>query len=161
MATVRLAALVSSRRLFAQPQPHLAVPQLSIGLFPSSTRVVTRARFTTSTSEQSLRVPKIDRSAPKLFQNADAAVADLKSGSTILSSGFGLCGVAGMDFPCTPYSVSQYCYMIDLSVDCRNVNFCNPSQRSSRSAFFDGSFEQCWRRWERRAFYFDAGRTGQ
>ncbi|KAK7426679.1 hypothetical protein QQZ08_006857 [Neonectria magnoliae] len=30
----------------------------------------------------------------KLFRDADAAVADVKSGSTILSSGFGLCGVA-------------------------------------------------------------------
>ncbi|KAF7162857.1 hypothetical protein CNMCM5623_007979 [Aspergillus felis] len=38
--------------------------------------------------------PKIERAASKLFRNADEAVADLKSGSTILSSGFGLCGVA-------------------------------------------------------------------
>ncbi|KAH6975243.1 hypothetical protein BKA56DRAFT_489179 [Ilyonectria sp. MPI-CAGE-AT-0026] len=30
----------------------------------------------------------------KLFPDADAAVADVKSGSTVLSSGFGLCGVA-------------------------------------------------------------------
>ncbi|CAH0023560.1 unnamed protein product [Clonostachys rhizophaga] len=30
----------------------------------------------------------------KLFKDADAAVADVQSGSTILSSGFGLCGVA-------------------------------------------------------------------
>ncbi|KAH7152718.1 hypothetical protein EDB81DRAFT_868046 [Dactylonectria macrodidyma] len=30
----------------------------------------------------------------KLFADADAAVADIKSGSTVLSSGFGLCGVA-------------------------------------------------------------------
>ncbi|KAK7398262.1 hypothetical protein QQX98_012375 [Neonectria punicea] len=30
----------------------------------------------------------------KLFRDADTAVADVKSGSTILSSGFGLCGVA-------------------------------------------------------------------
>ena len=33
--------------------------------------------------------------ASKLYQTADVAVADIKSGSTILSSGFGLCGVAG------------------------------------------------------------------
>lgn len=37
--------------------------------------------------------PKIDRSK-KLFDSADTAVADLQSGSTILSAGFGLCGVA-------------------------------------------------------------------
>jgi 3-oxoacid CoA-transferase len=35
----------------------------------------------------------------KLFATADLAVADVKSGSTILSSGFGLCGVAGMNRP--------------------------------------------------------------
>ena len=35
------------------------------------------------------------RGGSKLFRTADDAVADVKSGSTILSSGFGLCGVAG------------------------------------------------------------------
>jgi 3-oxoacid CoA-transferase len=39
--------------------------------------------------------PKIVRGASKVYKNADAAVADLKSGSTILSAGFGLCGTAG------------------------------------------------------------------
>ena len=34
------------------------------------------------------------RGQSKLFKDADAAVADIKSGSTLLSSGFGLCGVA-------------------------------------------------------------------
>ncbi|KAL7942927.1 hypothetical protein V8C42DRAFT_142542 [Trichoderma barbatum] len=34
------------------------------------------------------------RPKSKLFESADAAVADVKSGSTILSSGFGLCGIA-------------------------------------------------------------------
>ncbi|KAF4215776.1 hypothetical protein CNMCM5878_007765 [Aspergillus fumigatiaffinis] len=43
---------------------------------------------------QQTLAPKIERGASKLFRNADEAVADLKSGSTILSSGFGLCGVA-------------------------------------------------------------------
>lgn len=40
------------------------------------------------------RAPKIVRGASKLYKSADEAVADLKSGSVILSSGFGLCGVA-------------------------------------------------------------------
>lgn len=39
--------------------------------------------------------PTVERGASKLFKNADQAVADIQSGSTILSSGFGLCGVAG------------------------------------------------------------------
>jgi len=38
--------------------------------------------------------PTIDRGASKLFKSADEAVADIPSGSTILSSGFGLCGTA-------------------------------------------------------------------
>lgn len=39
--------------------------------------------------------PKIVRGASKVYKDADAAVADLKSGSTLLSAGFGLCGTAG------------------------------------------------------------------
>ncbi|KAF2843397.1 succinyl-CoA:3-ketoacid-coenzyme A transferase [Patellaria atrata CBS 101060] len=38
--------------------------------------------------------PKPKRGGSKLFKSADEAVADIESGSTILSSGFGLCGVA-------------------------------------------------------------------
>ncbi|KAE8833103.1 hypothetical protein HRS9139_04922 [Pyrenophora teres f. teres] len=38
--------------------------------------------------------PTIDRSKSKLFKDADEAVADVQSGSTVLSAGFGLCGVA-------------------------------------------------------------------
>ena len=34
-----------------------------------------------------------------MYKDADAAVADLKSGSTILSAGFGLCGTAGANSP--------------------------------------------------------------
>lgn len=32
----------------------------------------------------------------KVYRTADDAVVDIKSGDTILSSGFGLCGVAGL-----------------------------------------------------------------
>ncbi|GAB1206832.1 hypothetical protein APSETT445_005534 [Aspergillus pseudonomiae] len=52
------------------------------------------AQYSTATAEQPVRMPEIDRAASKLFRSADDAVADLRSGSTILSSGFGLCGVA-------------------------------------------------------------------
>jgi 3-oxoacid CoA-transferase len=45
--------------------------------------------------------PTIDRSRSKVYSSADEAVADIKSGSTILSAGFGLCGTAGMCFPST------------------------------------------------------------
>lgn len=40
------------------------------------------------------REPVIDRSRSKLVRSADEAVADIQSGSTVLSAGFGLCGVA-------------------------------------------------------------------
>lgn len=39
--------------------------------------------------------PKPTRGTSKVFKSADEAVADIKSGSTILSAGFGLCGTAG------------------------------------------------------------------
>ncbi|KAH9869919.1 hypothetical protein J1614_006840 [Plenodomus biglobosus] len=42
----------------------------------------------------SASAPKIDRAKSKLFKDADEAVADIQPGSTILSAGFGLCGVA-------------------------------------------------------------------
>ncbi|KIW52299.1 hypothetical protein PV05_07947 [Exophiala xenobiotica] len=38
--------------------------------------------------------PVIDRTRSKVFKDADEAVADLKSGSTLFSAGFGLCGTA-------------------------------------------------------------------
>lgn len=52
-----------------------------------------RAKYSTAVEQPTL-APKIDRSSSKVFKNADEAVADIKSGSTILSAGFGLCGVA-------------------------------------------------------------------
>ncbi|KAL6707466.1 hypothetical protein ACN47E_004036 [Coniothyrium glycines] len=54
-------------------------------------------RFTNprrSISAVAERAPTIDRSKSKLFKDADEAVADIQPGSTILSAGFGLCGVA-------------------------------------------------------------------
>lgn len=39
--------------------------------------------------------PKKVRGGSKVFKNADEAVKDIKSGATILSAGFGLCGTAG------------------------------------------------------------------
>lgn len=35
------------------------------------------------------------RNASKVFESADAAIADLQDGTTVLSAGFGLSGVAG------------------------------------------------------------------
>lgn len=55
-------------------------------------------RYATSYTHKSPEPPKVDRSKSKLYSSADEAVADIKSGSVILSSGFGLCGVAGVYF---------------------------------------------------------------
>ncbi|KEZ43428.1 Succinyl-CoA:3-ketoacid-coenzyme A transferase [Scedosporium apiospermum] len=50
--------------------------------------------FTTSRARWSAPAQTVKGGgASKVFDSADSAVADIKSGSTILSSGFGLCGV--------------------------------------------------------------------
>ncbi|KAI9686295.1 MAG: hypothetical protein M1820_010669 [Bogoriella megaspora] len=46
------------------------------------------------TGEEVDLAPRKERGGSKVFKTADDAVADIKSGSTILSAGFGLCGVA-------------------------------------------------------------------
>ncbi|KAM3512193.1 hypothetical protein MY11210_004181 [Beauveria gryllotalpidicola] len=59
-------------------------------LLPKTT-CPTRRTFLTTTSLLSQKKPA---EYSKLWDSADRAVADVKSGSTILSAGFGLCGVA-------------------------------------------------------------------
>ncbi|KAF2011163.1 3-oxoacid CoA-transferase [Aaosphaeria arxii CBS 175.79] len=56
-------------------------------------RAPRQKRFISAPSSAS-SAPTIDRSASKLFKSADEAVADIRSGSTVLSAGFGLCGIA-------------------------------------------------------------------
>ena len=50
-------------------------------------------RYSTPTTLPSSSTPK--RNVNKVWKTADSAVQDIKSGTTILSAGFGLCGVAG------------------------------------------------------------------
>lgn len=50
-------------------------------------------RFTNHIRTISGHAPTIDRSKSKLYKDADEAVADIQSGSMVLSAGFGLCGV--------------------------------------------------------------------
>lgn len=59
------------------------------------TQWIHRRQFTTT------EVVSPVKQQSKLFKNADVAVADIRSGSTILSSGFGLCGIAG-ELVCRP-----------------------------------------------------------
>lgn len=73
----------------------------TVALASSTTAISSRRLFSSSTARRSAELSSSESKAPaptrggsKLFKDADAAVADIKSGSTILSSGFGLCGVA-------------------------------------------------------------------
>ncbi|PYI32070.1 3-oxoacid CoA-transferase [Aspergillus indologenus CBS 114.80] len=95
MATLRISTFALSRRTIvaARPQIPLRLRQANPQPFLGS-KSLASARFSTARDDTYLRAPRIDRGASKLFGSADEAVADLKSGSTILSSGFGLCGVA-------------------------------------------------------------------
>lgn len=56
-----------------------------------------RCKQVSNTKVKRDAAPAIVRGASKLFRDAGSAVADLKSGSTILSAGFGLCGTAGKE----------------------------------------------------------------
>ncbi|KAL4959200.1 3-oxoacid CoA-transferase [Aspergillus stella-maris] len=95
MATLRVSALILSRKatIIARAQLCFRSYQAYQRTWGRPGPTTARARYSTAI-EQPTRAPTIDRAASKLFKDADAAVADLQSGSTILSSGFGLCGVA-------------------------------------------------------------------
>ncbi|TGO81767.1 hypothetical protein BPOR_1024g00020 [Botrytis porri] len=62
--------------------------------FQSYARLLEAPRNPYKDEENVSKAPKIVRGASKVYKNADEAVADIKSGSTILSAGFGLCGTA-------------------------------------------------------------------
>lgn len=93
MTILRISTTLSRKALTTcRPRLFLGVRASVRPLQPFSTSINTRYSITAPL--QSL-APKIERGGSKVFKDADAAVADIKSGSTILSSGFGLCGVAG------------------------------------------------------------------
>lgn len=83
--------------------PKLALPRASTrssflnsaaAQFRQTTRASpVRIRFLSTTT---IRLSQAQQTRPKskVYESVDAAVADVKSGSTILSSGFGLCGIA-------------------------------------------------------------------
>ncbi|KAF2651723.1 3-oxoacid CoA-transferase [Lophiostoma macrostomum CBS 122681] len=73
---------------------HRTIPLQLRPAYVTSTSTVSyqqRRRLQTAPPD---RAPVIDRSKSKLFGSANEAVADIQSGATILSAGFGLCGVA-------------------------------------------------------------------
>ncbi|KAG9253160.1 uncharacterized protein F5Z01DRAFT_176070 [Emericellopsis atlantica] len=78
---------MSSLRCLARPRALASTCRFhSIRLLPLQP---TRSFIKTSDA-----APTNRRGGSKLYKTADEAVADVRSGSTILSSGFGLCGVA-------------------------------------------------------------------
>ncbi|KAK2039172.1 coenzyme A transferase [Colletotrichum somersetense] len=79
------ASFTASRAACAQPQRFPRAKALG---------VATCRGITTTPVRRSQKAPATKRGGSKLYASADEAVADIKSGSTILSSGFGLCGVA-------------------------------------------------------------------
>jgi 3-oxoacid CoA-transferase len=87
-----MASLTTSHLLICARTPRSIAREASIVQWKAACIF---SRFQTRYYSQPVRrAPKIDRSASKLYESADEAVADLQSGSTILSAGFGLCGVA-------------------------------------------------------------------
>ncbi|KAF1942949.1 3-oxoacid CoA-transferase [Clathrospora elynae] len=84
-SSYRLLAALPSRLCSRRPIP--AQLRVARGL-PA------RWQFTNQRRSISELAPIIDRSKSKVFKDADEAVADLQPGSTVLSAGFGLCGVA-------------------------------------------------------------------
>ncbi|KAI4618120.1 uncharacterized protein J4E87_008130 [Alternaria ethzedia] len=83
-SSYRLLAALPARLCSQRPLPS----QLRAARLPP------RWRFTGQLRSISQSAPMIDRSKSKLFKDADEAVADVQPGSTVLSAGFGLCGVA-------------------------------------------------------------------
>src|SRR3954447_19510786 len=88
LATSSRISIISSAVPRQQPRSKFPVGRY---LQTSAIRFVQKA----NTSAKRDPAPKVIRGESKLFKDADAAVADLSSGSTILSAGFGLAGTAG------------------------------------------------------------------
>ena len=90
-ATALLAVRVATRPLTCSRVPAGGI-QFKLALVPAR---ADRRGFSTSPISRSANAPAKSRVLSKVFKNADDAVADIPSGAVLLSSGFGLCGVAG------------------------------------------------------------------
>lgn len=82
-----MASLMKALRPVATPRISPVVCGMTARMAQSPSKPTPRS-FGTST------IRFAQRGQSKLYKDADAAVADVKSGSVLLSSGFGLCGVA-------------------------------------------------------------------
>lgn len=93
MAALRVTTTSLSRKALVSCRPRIYLG-VRAGLRPALATPKTLS-YSYSTAPAQTLAPKIERGGSKLYKDADEAVKDVKSGSTILSSGFGLCGVAG------------------------------------------------------------------
>ncbi len=90
-ATALLAGKLATRPLTCSRATAGGI-QFKLALVPAR---ADRRGFSASLLSRSVTAPAKSRVVSKVFKNADDAVADLPSGAVLLSSGFGLCGVAG------------------------------------------------------------------
>ena len=77
-------------RAVAPSGRYLSAPRTCLLRRKGLTSPASRRSFGATT----IRLSSNKRTASKVFRTADEAVADVQSGSTVLSAGFGLCGVA-------------------------------------------------------------------
>jgi 3-oxoacid CoA-transferase len=102
MAAVRAPCFTLARAAISKPLPRLnctwhgARPRYLA--HTSGIRNI-HAVAASAVNEDAQPLPVIERGASKVYSSADEAVADIQSGSVILSSGFGLCGVPGTRIP--------------------------------------------------------------
>jgi 3-oxoacid CoA-transferase len=88
---------ITAAKIPRRPLPRLLLLKEQY-LLPRRSGVRNFSSTTQRRQEASIREPEkaptVDRGGSKLFKSADEAVADIRSGSVILSAGFGLCGTA-------------------------------------------------------------------
>ncbi|OAF54602.2 hypothetical protein VC83_09065 [Pseudogymnoascus destructans] len=103
MTTCRVSAIRLSRSMINISKQRQQVDACRLASVRSNTsRTFSVKNSPTVAFQQDVKLAsRIERAGSKLFKDADEAVADLKSGTTLLSSGFGLCGVAGRKYPTT------------------------------------------------------------
>ncbi|KAL5115467.1 hypothetical protein ACEQ8H_006608 [Pleosporales sp. CAS-2024a] len=87
-------AIAASCRLMAALPARIASRQRLAAQSRTRRPTSPQWRFLNQRRGISAAAPVIDRSQSKRFKDADEAVADMQPGSTLLSAGFGLCGVA-------------------------------------------------------------------
>lgn len=119
-----------------------------------STTQLPKYRSRTFATTTSLLSQKKAGGYSKLWDSADHAVADVKSGSTILSAGFGLCGVAGTSM--------LICDHGGFFLTCQRNYYRSASKKRQRLAALTlRCIQQCRYRRERRPVSADRKRPDQ